>query len=79
MVSVAVCYYLRCEQMIIIISVYFSFAEGVRDRERACIGTLLKSLSFIRDNTYHLHRHLWNDVHEDWPFYTEQDRQSLKR
>lgn len=55
------------------------FAEGVRDRERACIGTLLKSLSFIHDNTYHLHRHLWNDVHEDWPFYTEQDRQSLKR
>ncbi|XP_055316484.1 RNA polymerase II elongation factor Ell isoform X2 [Sitodiplosis mosellana] len=53
--------------------------EGVRNSERACIGTLLKSLSFMRDNTYHLHRHLWNDVHEDWPFYTEQDRQSLKR
>lgn len=58
---------------------FVSLAEGVRDRERACIGTLLKSLSFMRDNTYHLHRHLWNDVHEDWPFYTEQDRQSLKR
>lgn len=33
----------------------------------------------MRDNSYHLHRHIWNDVHEDWPFYTEQDRQSLKR
>jgi len=33
----------------------------------------------MRDNTYHLHRHIWNDVHEDWPFYTEQDRQCLKR
>lgn len=53
--------------------------EGVRDREKPCIGTLLKQLSFMRDNTYHLHRHIWNDVHEDWPFYTEQDRQILKR
>lgn len=26
-----------------------------------------------------LHRHVWNDVHEDWPFYTEQDRATLKR
>lgn len=33
----------------------------------------------MSDNTYHLHRHIWNDVHEDWPFYTEQDRQCLKR
>lgn len=33
----------------------------------------------MRDNTYHLHRHIWNDVQEDWPFYEEQDRQTLKR
>lgn len=33
----------------------------------------------MRDNTYHLHRHIWNDVQEDWPFYSEQDRQMLKR
>lgn len=33
----------------------------------------------MRDNTYHLHRHIWNDVQEDWPFYTEQDKQTLKR
>lgn len=57
----------------------FVYTEGVREREKACIGNLLKQLSFMRDNTYHLHRHIWNDVHEDWPFYTEQDRQSLKR
>lgn len=58
---------------------FFGGTEGVRDREKSCIGTLLKQLSFMRDNTYHLHRHIWNDVHEDWPFYTEQDRQILKR
>ena len=26
----------------------------------------------MKDNTYHLHRHMWNDVSEDWQFYSEQ-------
>lgn len=56
-----------------------ALTEGVKDRDKTAIGTLLKSLSYLRENTYHLHRHLWNDVHEDWPFYTEQERQCLKR
>ena len=62
----------------------FSFSlslsvDGVRDRERNCITAVLKQISFMKDNTYHLHRHIWNDVHEDWPFYNEQDRHTLKR
>lgn len=59
--------------------VFFYFAEGLRDRDKSSIGSHLKTISFIKDNTYVLNRHIWNDVHEDWPFYTEQDRQSLKR
>ena len=31
----------------------------------------------MKDNTYHLHRHLWNDVSEDWQFYSEQVRTQL--
>lgn len=53
--------------------------DGLKERDRTAIATALKSVSFLRENTYHLHRHMWNDVHEDWPFYTEQDRQTLKR
>jgi RNA polymerase II elongation factor ELL len=33
----------------------------------------------MKDNTYHLMRHIWNDVSEDWPFYTEEERQSFRR
>ncbi len=33
----------------------------------------------MKDNTYSLLRHLWNDVSEDWPFYSEQERQSFRR
>jgi hypothetical protein len=54
-------------------------AEGIKDRDRSVIINVLKSISFVRDNAYVLHRHIWNDVHEDWPFYTEQDRATLKR
>lgn len=41
--------------------------------------TILKQVAYMRDNTYHLHRHIWNDVQEDWPFYTEQERTMLRR
>jgi len=40
---------------------------------------VLKQVAHLRDNTYHLNHSLWNDVQEDWPFYSEQDRQVLKR
>ena len=33
----------------------------------------------MKDNTYSLLRHLWNDVSEDWPHYSEQERQSFRR
>lgn len=41
--------------------------------------TILKQVAYMRDNTYHLQRHIWNDVQEDWPFYTEQERTNLRR
>jgi len=41
--------------------------------------TILKQVAYMRDNTYHLHRHIWNDVQEDWPFYTEQEKTMLRR
>lgn len=33
----------------------------------------------MKDNTYHLSRHIWNDVSEDWKFYTEEERQAFRR
>lgn len=56
-----------------------SLIEGCRDRDTKLIGTLLKTISSMRDNAYILNRYIWNDVHEDWPFYSEQERQCLKR
>ncbi|KMQ94681.1 rna polymerase ii elongation factor ell [Lasius niger] len=53
--------------------------EGLRERERPIMTTILKQVAYMRDNTYHLQRHIWNDVQEDWPFYTEQERTMLRR
>ncbi|KOX76737.1 RNA polymerase II elongation factor ELL2, partial [Melipona quadrifasciata] len=53
--------------------------EGVRERERNIMTMTLKQVAYIRDNTYHLQRHIWNDVQEDWPYYTEQEKALLKR
>lgn len=56
-----------------------SFTEGIKERERSIMTTILKQVAFMRDNTYHLHRYVWNDVQEDWPYYTEQEKAMLKR
>ncbi|EFA12366.2 hypothetical protein TcasGA2_TC002072 [Tribolium castaneum] len=51
--------------------------EGVREKNG--ITSILKQISFMKDNCYHLNRAMWNEVNEDWPFYTESERQMLKR
>ncbi|XP_022200997.2 RNA polymerase II elongation factor Ell [Nilaparvata lugens] len=53
--------------------------EGLREKDRNQLMATLSSVAMQRDNTYHLLRHVWNDVTDDWPFYTAQDRQTLKR
>ncbi|EFN89784.1 RNA polymerase II elongation factor ELL2 [Harpegnathos saltator] len=53
--------------------------EGIREREKPIVMTLLRQVANMRDNSYHLLRHVWNDVQEDWPFYTEQERAMLRR
>uniref|UniRef100_A0A1A9WSR8 OCEL domain-containing protein n=1 Tax=Glossina brevipalpis TaxID=37001 RepID=A0A1A9WSR8_9MUSC len=54
--------------------------EGLAQRERQLITNILKDISTLsRDNTYNLRRSLWNDVDENWPYFTEQELQQLKR
>ncbi|ELT93871.1 hypothetical protein CAPTEDRAFT_226667 [Capitella teleta] len=55
--------------------------DGIRDRDRNSLFPILKTVALFnpRDNSYSLLRHLLSEVKEDWPFYTETDRQLLKR
>ncbi|KAL3279674.1 hypothetical protein HHI36_017180 [Cryptolaemus montrouzieri] len=51
--------------------------EGLR--ERGSMSSVLKQIAHMKDNAYHLNRACWNDVRENWPFYTESEKQILKR
>ncbi|KDR23417.1 hypothetical protein L798_05389 [Zootermopsis nevadensis] len=53
--------------------------DGLRERDKNNLTSILMQVAVMRDNTYQLIRHVWNDVQEDWPFYSEQEKQLLKR
>lgn len=53
--------------------------DGVRKEEMKCTQQILKSISSTRDGVLILHRNIWNEVQDDWPFYSEHDRQAVKR
>ncbi|XP_058055389.1 RNA polymerase II elongation factor Ell isoform X1 [Anopheles bellator] len=53
--------------------------DGVRKEEMKCTQQILKTISSARDGILILHRNVWNEVQDDWPFYSEQDRQAIKR
>jgi len=55
------------------------YSEGLRDSDKISLNSTLMSVATIKDNVYHLLRHMWNDVLEDWPFYSEQERQQMQK
>lgn len=40
---------------------------------------ILREVSELKNNCYELKRSVWNDVMEDWPFYSEAERSQLRR
>ncbi len=53
--------------------------DGVRDCDRPHLMDTLISISTLRENVYHLAKHAWNDVQEDWLFYSELEKQQVKK
>jgi len=53
--------------------------DGIKEKDRKNITSTLREVSETKANVHELKRTMWNDVHEDWPFYTESDRVALKR
>lgn len=57
----------------------FNITEGIKEKDRSLMNKILSQISLLKDNTYQLRRSMWNDVNEDWPFYTEEEKRMLKR
>lgn len=54
-------------------------AEGLKEKDKKLIMPVLSAIGLMKDQAYHLARHVWNDVHDDWPFYNEEEKKLLKR
>ena len=54
--------------------------EGIREKDKKGLGTLLSSIAMLKDNSYHLHRGAWQEVQpEDWQFYTPEERELVRK
>ncbi|XP_074651808.1 RNA polymerase II elongation factor ELL2-like [Tubulanus polymorphus] len=55
--------------------------DGIREKDKNCLGSILQQVASLnaRDNTFMLTKSLYNEVQLDWPFYTEVDKQLLRR
>ncbi|KAL4227381.1 RNA polymerase II [Mactra antiquata] len=53
--------------------------DGVREKDKDSLGSILHQVAVSKDNSFSLAKHVYADVRMDWPFYTEEDRQILKK
>ncbi|KAG7158733.1 RNA polymerase II elongation factor Ell-like, partial [Homarus americanus] len=55
------------------------YIDGVKEKDKRQMTSVLNSVSLIKENIHHLARGLWNEVREDWPFYTENEKEVVKK
>jgi len=55
------------------------YKDGVKEKDKKNISLLLREVSECKNNVFELKRTMWNDVLEDWPFYSELDKAALRR
>ena len=55
--------------------------DGIRKKDKNSLGELLKSVATLnlKNNSYTLMNHLYKDIRQDWPGYSDVDRTILKR
>lgn len=57
----------------------FLFSDGIREKDKDSLGSILNQIAITKDNSFTLAKHVYADVRPEWPFYTDEDRQILKR
>ncbi|KAL3867101.1 hypothetical protein ACJMK2_044332 [Sinanodonta woodiana] len=55
--------------------------DGTREKDKHSLSSILLQVAQLntKDNSYHLAKHIYNEVKLEWPFYSEDDRQLLKK
>ncbi|NWT02810.1 ELL2 factor, partial [Mionectes macconnelli] len=54
--------------------------DGIMQKDRGSLGKILQQVANLnaKDNSFSLKEHLFKDIQEDWPGYSEVDRQILE-
>lgn len=61
-------------------SIILTVADGVREKDKNTLSSVLTQVAVNKNNSYVLMRHILNsEVRLNWPFYTDDNRQYLKR
>ena len=60
---------------------HFVIPDGIQDRDKDKISSILHAVSSFsgRDNKFSLAKHAFNEVKQDWKFYSDTDKDVLKR
>uniref|UniRef100_A0A1W7R9S7 RNA polymerase II elongation factor ELL n=1 Tax=Hadrurus spadix TaxID=141984 RepID=A0A1W7R9S7_9SCOR len=53
--------------------------DGVKEKDKKGLSNILSQVAVLKDNSYLLARHIWNEVQDDWPFYTPEEVEIMKR
>ena len=57
------------------------YADGIREKDKNSLGSTLKEIAVFspRENAYSLAKHMYSEVQQNYPFYSDEDRQILKQ
>ncbi|KAL5005257.1 hypothetical protein ScPMuIL_018713 [Solemya velum] len=55
--------------------------DGIKEKDKNSLSTTLQQVSTLnsRDNSYHLAKHVFQEIRLEWPYYTEEDRILVKK
>ncbi|XP_077989529.1 RNA polymerase II elongation factor ELL-like [Glandiceps talaboti] len=53
--------------------------DHVNQKDKTQLGSILQQVATMKDNAFTLNKHLYNEVKEDWPLYSEDDKQLIRR
>ncbi|CAD7011834.1 unnamed protein product [Ceratitis capitata] len=51
--------------------------EGIARGDQTVLTSFLPLIARMEDNLYYLKCHVWDDVNENWPYYTEEERKKV--
>ncbi|XP_013789953.1 RNA polymerase II elongation factor ELL-like [Limulus polyphemus] len=53
--------------------------DGIKEKDKKSLSAILSQVAVLKGNTFHIARYIWNEVSDDWPFYSAEELKLMKR